>query len=135
MLSVFMLSPSVIMRSVFAECGEMCRLLRVLTLNVVILIVIILNVVVSNVMAPFKSDVVKKVACPDVTIVEITWVWKIKIKTFLNKKFFSVSAKILENCRTQIAILGNCGVCAEQKISFINEMKWYEIWSKTLRLS
>ncbi len=24
--------------------------------------------------------------------------------------------------------LGNCDICAEQNILFINETKWYEIW-------
>jgi hypothetical protein len=25
--------------------------------------------------------------------------------------------------------LGNCDICAEQKILFINGVKWYEVWS------
>jgi len=27
-----------------------------------------------------------------------------------------------------VSSIGNCDIHAEQKISFINEMKWYEIW-------
>ncbi len=31
--------------------------------------------------------------------------------------------------------LGNCDICAEQKILFVNETKWYEIWSRLKELS
>jgi hypothetical protein len=31
-------------------------------------------------------------------------------------------------------LLGNCDICAEQKISFMNETKWYKIWPRQKKL-
>jgi len=48
-------------------------------------------------------------------------------KKTLDIMTFSIMTLVL-NLKTVLLSVGNCAIHVKQKISFMNEIKWYEIW-------